>query len=80
MNMSRMGSVQIDPRTWLARAEAGARWMDVTPVAGKHGLAPNSAVAVEVVTADGAVRSVCDYDEPKLFWALRGGGMRALQS
>jgi hypothetical protein len=48
--------------------------MDVTPVAGKHGLAPNSVVAVEVVTADGAVRPVCDYDEPKVFWALRGGG------
>jgi hypothetical protein len=40
----------------------------------KHGLAANSVVAIELVTADGRVVR-CDRDtEPDLFWALRGGG------
>jgi FAD binding domain-containing protein len=40
----------------------------------RHGLAANSVLAIEIVTADGRfVR--CDRDnEPELFWALRGGG------
>ena len=39
-----------------------------------HGLACNSIVAAEVVTADGRrVRADCDT-EPELFWAIRGGG------
>jgi FAD/FMN-containing dehydrogenase len=40
----------------------------------KHGLAANSVTAIEVVTADGAVRRVSAGSEPELFWALRGGG------
>ena len=40
----------------------------------QHGLATNSLVAVEVVTADGnLVRATAEH-EPELFWALRGGG------
>src|SRR3954447_9848251 len=39
-----------------------------------HGLAANSVVAIEVVTADGALRHVDTETEPELFWALRGGG------
>ena len=40
----------------------------------KHGLAANSVVAVELVTADGRhVRADAD-NEPDLFWAVRGGG------
>jgi FAD/FMN-containing dehydrogenase len=40
----------------------------------KHGLACNSVLAAEVVTADGdLVRADRDH-EPDLFWALRGGG------
>jgi hypothetical protein len=43
-------------------------------LARKHGLACNSVIAVEVVTADGQlVRADLD-NEPDLFWALRGGG------
>jgi FAD binding domain len=43
-------------------------------LARKHGLACNSVVAAEVVTADGEpVRADRDH-EPDLFWALRGGG------
>jgi FAD/FMN-containing dehydrogenase len=47
----------------------GMSWL-----ARRHGLAANSVVGVELVTADGrAVR--CDAEsEPELFWALRGGG------
>jgi FAD/FMN-containing dehydrogenase len=40
----------------------------------KHGLAANSVIAIEVVTADGAARRVSADSEPDLFWALRGGG------
>jgi FAD/FMN-containing dehydrogenase len=38
------------------------------------GLASNSVVAVELVTADGTLRRVDAGHEPELFWALRGGG------
>jgi hypothetical protein len=38
------------------------------------GLASNSVVAVELVTADGVLRRVDRDHEPELFWAVRGGG------
>jgi FAD binding domain len=40
----------------------------------RFGLAANSVLAAEVVTADGAVLTVDADNEPDLFWALRGGG------
>ncbi|MGN6557179.1 MAG: FAD-binding oxidoreductase [Solirubrobacterales bacterium] len=40
----------------------------------KHGLAANSVTAIEVVTADGEIRTASAESEPDLFWALRGGG------
>jgi FAD/FMN-containing dehydrogenase len=43
-------------------------------LARQHGLACNSVVAVEVVTADGQLLRADHEDEPDLFWALRGGG------
>jgi FAD/FMN-containing dehydrogenase len=47
----------------------GVSWL-----ARKYGLASNSVVAVDLVTADaGFVRADRD-NEPELFWALRGGG------
>ena len=45
--------------SWLARS---------------HGLAANSILALEVVTADGRHRRVDAEHDPDLFWALRGGG------
>jgi FAD/FMN-containing dehydrogenase len=47
----------------------GLSWL-----ARKHGLAANSVLAMEVVTADGQHRRVDAECEPDLFWALRGGG------
>ena len=41
---------------------------------GKYGLSIDNLTAVEVVTADGAVRLVDHEHEPDLFWGLRGGG------
>ena len=43
-------------------------------LARKHGLACNSVVAAELVTADGRLVRVDHEHEPDLFWALRGGG------
>jgi FAD/FMN-containing dehydrogenase len=40
----------------------------------KLGLASNSVVAIELVTADGTLRRVDADNDPDLFWALRGGG------
>jgi FAD/FMN-containing dehydrogenase len=40
----------------------------------KHGLAANSVIAIELVTADGAHRRVDVERDPELFWAIRGGG------
>jgi hypothetical protein len=43
-------------------------------LARKHGLACNSVIAAEVVTADGQLVRADRDNEPDLFWALRGGG------
>jgi hypothetical protein len=40
----------------------------------KHGLACNSVVAIELVTADARPTRVDAARDPELFWALRGGG------
>jgi hypothetical protein len=40
----------------------------------KHGLACNSVLAAEVITADGELVRANRENEPDLFWALRGGG------
>ena len=40
----------------------------------RHGLAADSVVAIEVVTADGRLRRVDATHDADLFWALRGGG------
>ncbi|MGY1796806.1 FAD-binding oxidoreductase [Geodermatophilus sp. SYSU D00525] len=39
----------------------------------KHGFAADAVVSVEMVTADGVLRTVCAETEPELFWAVRGG-------
>lgn len=41
---------------------------------GKHGLACDNVISVELVTADGRVLNASDEENPELFWALRGGG------
>jgi FAD/FMN-containing dehydrogenase len=43
-------------------------------LARKHGLASNSVIAAEVVTADGQLMRADLENESDLFWALRGGG------
>ena len=40
----------------------------------KHGLACNSVIAIELVTADGRHVRTDAANDPELFWALRGGG------
>ena len=47
----------------------GVGWL-----ARRHGLAANSVVAVELVTADGRIVRADRDTEPDLFWAVRGGG------
>jgi hypothetical protein len=39
----------------------------------KYGFSADHVLSVELVTADGAVRTVCAESEPELFWAIRGG-------
>ena len=43
-------------------------------LARKYGLAIDSLLAVEVVTANGEVLTASETEHPDLFWALRGGG------
>lgn len=40
----------------------------------KHGLGIDALRSVEIVTADGAVRTASPEQNPGLFWAVRGGG------
>ena len=41
---------------------------------GKHGLACDNVLSIDLVTADGAFLTASDTQHPDLFWALRGGG------
>jgi len=41
---------------------------------GKFGFAADNLISAEVVTADGAIVTASDEENPDLFWALRGGG------
>jgi FAD/FMN-containing dehydrogenase len=41
---------------------------------GRHGLALDNLRSVEIVTADGEVRTASADENPDLFWAVRGGG------
>jgi FAD/FMN-containing dehydrogenase len=43
-------------------------------LARRYGLAADSVVRAEVVTADGRILDIGHDDHPELFWALRGGG------
>lgn len=47
----------------------GLSWL-----ARRYGLAANSVLAIELVTADGRLVRADHEHEPDLFWALRGGG------
>jgi len=47
----------------------GSGWLER-----KHGLAADSLVAAELVTADGRIVRASDEENPELLWALRGGG------
>jgi FAD/FMN-containing dehydrogenase len=40
----------------------------------KHGMTIDNLLAVDLVTADGELRTVTEASDPDLFWALRGGG------
>lgn len=41
---------------------------------GKHGLALDNLISVDIVTADGQLRIASETENPDLFWAVRGGG------
>lgn len=41
---------------------------------GKHGLACDNLLSVDIVTADGQLRTASTAENADLFWALRGGG------
>ena len=47
----------------------GIGWLN-----GKHGLACDNVLSIDVVTADGQVRTATADQHQDLFWAMRGGG------
>ena len=43
-------------------------------LSGKYGLACDNLLSVDIVTADGQLRTASHSEHPDLFWAVRGGG------
>ena len=43
-------------------------------LARKHGMTIDNLLSVDLVTADGQLRTVSEASDPDLFWAVRGGG------
>ena len=41
---------------------------------GKHGLACDNVIAMDIVTADGRLLKASERENPDLFWGMRGGG------
>ena len=41
---------------------------------GKHGLACDNVIAMDIVTADGRLLKASEQQNPDLFWGMRGGG------
>ncbi len=41
---------------------------------GKHGLSLDNLVSVDIVTADGVLRTASEEENAELFWGVRGGG------
>ncbi len=41
---------------------------------GKHGLSLDNLIAVDIVSADGVLRTASEDENSELFWAVRGGG------
>jgi FAD/FMN-containing dehydrogenase len=43
-------------------------------LARKHGMTIDSLLSIDLVTADGELRTITEASDPDLFWAVRGGG------
>lgn len=43
-----------------------------SPVSARYGMGADQVLEMEVVTADGILRTVDENNDPDLFWALRG--------
>ncbi|KAK5174977.1 uncharacterized protein LTR77_000113 [Saxophila tyrrhenica] len=44
------------------------------PLTAKYGMGADQVVEMDVVTADGALRTINEHCEPELFWVMRGSG------
>ena len=61
----------VDSRTGVAGLTLGG---GIGYLARKHGLTIDNLLAVDVITADGELRSASEEKNADLFWAVRGGG------
>lgn len=60
--------------TWPTRSAGLTLGGGIGWLTGKHGLACDNVVSMDVVTADGQLRTASASQSGDLFWALRGGG------
>jgi FAD/FMN-containing dehydrogenase len=69
IDLGRLDGITVDPATRTARVGGGVGWL-----MNAFGLSVDNLRSVELVDADGGLRTVSAASDPELFWALRGGG------
>ena len=75
LDLSPMRQIVIDPLQRIARVQPGASTEEFAQAAAAYGLGGDAVLAVEGVTAEGAIVTASAGEHADLFWATSGGGI-----